>query len=136
MEELITEDLKSGNNINNIPLTMNKFNLKKLSIGTHLISRNYERLGTYYLTENDFWKKLDEILLKNYQRYYSLISSSINFCCLLNNKNEYYKVIIGFNNKESLYIATIISINKNQYEKLKNNKMYYDSNKKIHYVIW
>lgn len=49
-----------------------------------------------------FWKKLDEILLKNYQRYYSLISSSINFCCLLNNKNEYYKVIIGFNNKESL----------------------------------
>lgn len=134
MEEILKEACMLGNNINNLPKSKS-LGLQEFNIGQHAQNRDFERCVMDEIGYTKIYSILDNMTSNVIKNRKIQISTLNRFCGLIHEKESYFKIIIGFNNKNHAFLATLISITKQQYNNLINKDYYIDSNDRCNFII-
>lgn len=136
MEELINEGFPSAkiNTIDNLPRSK-KLGLLQFTCARHSSDRDFERLGTFEISDTEMYKLIDKLCVEVLTHRKFQISKLNRFCGLVHLDNNYYKIIIAFDDSNNATLVTFIVISKLKYNKLLNETGYVDKKGFYNFII-
>lgn len=136
MEELIAEGFPSSNInvIDNLP-NSKKLGLQNFKCTEHSGNRDFERLGTYEISDSKMYELIDKLCTEVLTHRRFQISESNRFCGLAHVDDNYFKIIIAFDDSKKATLITVISINKHKYEELLNEIGYISEKGFYNFII-
>lgn len=135
MEELITEGYAHVGDIIEFLPNSRKLGLYHFNITSHAFNRDFERSIMDEIGYNSLYNFLDELCVEIIKNRKLQISTLNRFCGLIHKNDNYFKIIIAFNNIREAALITGISITKQQYNNLLNKDYYIDSNDRYNFII-
>lgn len=136
IEELIAEGLPSSDkNVVDQLSNSKKLGLRIFTCTEHSGKRNSERLGTYEISDSKMYELVDKLCTEVLTHRRLQISKSNRFCGLAHVEDNYYKIIVAFDDSKKATLITIISINSHKYEELLGKTGYVSQDGFYNFII-
>lgn len=133
--KIIYESIHHGDYINEMPLSKS-IGLKhfKINIG-HSSDRDDERLLSYEIGIKQLLNKFDELCYIVLSKHKNMLH--YRFAGIFKYENNYYKIIVGFSDKNSAYFTTGYQISEKQFKKFSSydGKLYIPKNGNSNFII-
>ena len=133
--KIIYESIHPGDYINEMPLSKSAgLNHFKINVG-HSSDRDDERLLSYEIGIKQLLNKFDELCYIVLSKYKNMLH--YRFAWIFKYENSYYKIIVGFSNKDSAYFTTGYQISEKQFKNFSSydGKLYIPKNGNSNFII-